>query len=132
MEPDTVCQTYPSTLLANDCASYYSLHKDDPAHKEMSTRQTNSRLSSEAGQAVPTSRKTHQSAINNKPGSKVKRRGWQEPTDMKHYYKFYYGGESTENAMYKDLSNTTYHNSWNKDYEKYQNLHQFEDIAGSL
>ena len=81
--------------------------KDDPAHKEMSTRQTNSRLSPEAGQAAPTNRKTQQSAINNKPGSTVKRRGWQEAvTD---YYKFHYGGEAQKIAMYKDLNDTTDH-----------------------
>ena len=49
--------------------------KDDPANKEMSTRQTNNRLSPEAGKAASTNRKTQQSAINNKPGSTVKRRG---------------------------------------------------------
>ena len=63
----------------------------------MITRQTNSRLSSEAGQAIPTSRKSHQSATNNKPGSKVKRRRRQEPT-VKHYYKFYYVSRARNSA----------------------------------
>ena len=81
--------------------------KDDRANKEMSTRQTNNRLSPEAGKAASTNRKTQQLAINNKPDSTVKRRGWQEAvTD---YYKFHYGGEAQKIAMYKDLNDTTDH-----------------------
>jgi hypothetical protein len=78
MEPATACQTDPSALLANDCASFINactISKDDPVNKEMSTRQTKTRLSQEAGEAASTNRKTHQLANNSKPNSTVKRRG---------------------------------------------------------
>jgi hypothetical protein len=49
--------------------------KDDPANKGLSTKQTNTRLSPEGGEAASTNRKTQQLANNNKPDSTVKRRG---------------------------------------------------------
>ena len=128
MEPATACQTDPSALLANDCASFINactISKDDPANKEMRTRQTKTRLSQEAGEAASTNRKTHQLANNSKPNSTVKRRGRQEAvTD---YCKFHYLGEAKKNAMNNDLNDTTDHKIPEiKSLNISKHLHQFK------
>jgi hypothetical protein len=60
MEPATACQTDPSALLANDCASFIiacTISKDDPANKEMRTRQTKTRLSQKPAKLPPQAEK---------------------------------------------------------------------------